>query len=268
MQAIAVLASTAKAAPVKVDTELLLLVDVSGSVSETDYALMTAAYGRVMTSSAVLNAIQSGHIGKIATSVLFWSSNTNQSVGVSWMEISDFSSAQNFSNLINAATRPFGGATAIGTAIDIGTPMFGSETGGTENGFHSVTQIINVAGDGVDNSTSPRVRDRSVNVAAARDAALAAGVDMINGIAIGDSSGALEQYYKSFVMGGSVEETASFVERADTFSAFESALLRSLVQEINTGAVVSPPEVVPEPSALLFLPISCLLILRRNRSNS
>lgn len=258
--------SDAKAAPVAVDTELLLLVDVSGSVTETDFNHLTAAYGQAMTSSAVLDAIQTGQVGKIAASVLFWSSNSRQAVGVNWMEISDLSTAQAFSNLITAATRPFAGSTAIGTAINIATPMFGTETGGAENGFHSVTQIIDVAGDGVDNSSSPRVLDRSVNVAAARDAALTAGVDMINGIAIGDTSGDLETYYNSYVIGGSTGEIQSFVNNSDRFSELQNALLSNLVSEVTASAVTST-NAVPEPTSLLLLPLSMISFFRRQRKN-
>lgn len=260
--------SRAWAAPVAVDTELILLVDVSGSVTDADFALLTAAYGMAMTNSAVLDAIQNGQVGKIATSLLFWSSHDRQSIGVDWMEISDLSSAQAFSNQITSTTRPFGGQTAIAAALDVATPMFGTETGGAENGFQSVTQIIDVAGDGVDNSSRPRRLDRSVTVAASRDAALAAGVDLISGIAIGDISGDLEDYYANYVIGGAIADTEAFTNTADAFSSLQSALVSNLVNGINASAIRSTQNAVPEPKTLLFLPFSILLLFRRQRAKN
>lgn len=204
--------STALGVPSKVDTELLLLVDVSGSVSNSEFDFMLGAYGRAMSSSAVLDAIQSGYLGKIATSVVFWSSAKRQAVGVGWMEVSDLASARSFSSRIQSAARPWsGGQTAIGSAIAYGTTLFGTETGAPENGFSSVTQIIDVAGDGIDNATGPRVVDRSVNVRRDRDVALKSGIDMINGLTINDPTGTLNLYYQQNVIGGSIPGEPAFV---------------------------------------------------------
>lgn len=87
-------------AQVKVDTELLLLIDVSGSITRNEYAQMMDAYGSAMTSDAVLDAIQGGKTGKIATAVAFFSSASRQAVGVEWMEISDIASARLFADRI------------------------------------------------------------------------------------------------------------------------------------------------------------------------
>ena len=49
-------------------------------------------------------------------------------------------------------------------------------------------QIIDVSGDGEDNNTPPSP-NYAQNVRTARDAAIAAGVDMINGLPIGNAGG-------------------------------------------------------------------------------
>jgi hypothetical protein len=234
----------------------LLLVDVSGSTTNAQFDTMMSAYGRVMTSAAVIDAIQSGQTGRIAASVVFFGGNTSQTVGVGWMQISNLSSASQFAASLSSAPRPFMGRTAIGSALSVVTPMFGTETGGAENGYLSASQILNVAGDGVDNYTPSRVADRGINVAAARNAALSSGVDMIDGVAIADRNGKLSEYYSTYVIGGKVGQTDASVSSSDSYALFEDALLRQLLAEIKTGSkasagmtVVQIPDIVPTDGA-------------------
>jgi len=261
-----VLSANASAAPVAVDTELLLLVDVSGSTTDAQFNAMMTSYGRVMTSGAMIDAIQSGQTGKIAASVVFFGGNKDQAVGVAWMEISSLSSASAFASSLSSAARPFMGKTAIGSAISVAAPMFGTESGGVDNGFRSAAQIINVAGDGVDNDTPSRVPDRGINVAAARNSALSAGVDMINGVAIGDRNGKLNDYYTQYVIGGTIGTTKASVTSSDSYALFEDALLSQLVSDIKTGSrVSSATTAVPEPSVLILGGMASLMLLARRR---
>ncbi|WP_411827225.1 DUF1194 domain-containing protein [Luteolibacter sp. AS25] len=259
------LAQDLLAAPVQVDSELLFLVDVSSSIDDSNFSTMMTGYGNAMKSGEILAAIESGNLGKIAVSVLFFSSKTKQSIGVEWMEISDFTSAQAFSNLITSVVRPFTGRTGIGSAIEFATPLFGTETGGAENGFESVVQIIDVAGDGIDNHSASRSLNYSDNVAAARDAALASGVEMVNGLALNDPSGELAEYYSSYVIGGSAAGTQSFVESAAGFEDFEAALLRKLLKEIKAGQDASVIAAIPEPSMGLLALLTTVIFLKRRR---
>ncbi len=258
---LAALLPSTSAAAVAVDTELILLVDVSGSIDAQQFSSLMESYAQAMTTSAVLDAIQSGDYGKIAATLVFWGGETSQVVAVPWMEISNTSQAADFSALLLAATRPFEGKTAIGSALTYATALFGTETGGLDNGFSSLVQIIDISGDGVDNATPPR-GDREANVRAARDAALAAGVDMINGLPIGDSGGTLAAYYTQHVIGGSVGDTDAFIENADTYDAVERSLVTKLTREISAAAVA---RVVPEPSALAFAFLGSSLVLLRRR---
>jgi len=128
------------------------------------------------------------------------------------MLIDSAESANSFADQLSGTSRPFSGMTAIGSGINYGTTLFGSETGGEANGFESAAQIIDVSGDGTDNNTPPDNTDRAANVRASRDASLAAGVDMINGLPIGNAGGALEQYYIDNVIGGSAGGVDAFTQ--------------------------------------------------------
>lgn len=252
----------------KVDTELLLLIDVSGSVRASEYDRILDAYGNAMTSSAVLDAIQEGRTGKIAAAVAFFSSANRQTLGLGWMEISDIGSARLFAERLKEVARPFLGTTAIASAIDFVVPLFGSETGGIENGFLSESQIVSVFGDGPDNSSPPRVFDRSVNVMAARDNALRSGVDLINGLAFNTAPDNVTEYYEKYVIGGAVGEQQAAVQTVESFDKFEQPLTANLIAEIRAGAVVSRIEAVPEPSCVLLAVPGALVLLSRRRRDS
>jgi hypothetical protein len=266
----ALLSSSSTARADRVDTELLLLIDISGSINDKEFDLMMGSYARAMTSSSVLDAIQSGATGSIAAAVVFWAGADEQQVGVSWMKISDLASANRFAGTLSAAGRPFSGKTALANAMNFAVPLFGKETGGPDNGFQSTAQIMNVSGDGVDNASGARVRDRSVHVDQARDAALAAGVEMINGLALNDNNGtdrtdAIKQYYAAHVIGGGTGGTEAFVEYAEGQEVFEDALVKKLQAEASAGARNSL-SVVPEPATSSTAAVGLLaLVLRRRR---
>lgn len=262
--------ATARAgAPVAVDTELVLLVDVSGGVTDPQFSSLIEGYARAMTSTSVIDAIETGRFGKIATSLVFWGGENNQQTVVPWMEISDAGQAADFSTLVRAATRPFKGKTAIGSAINHAVPLFGTETGGAQNGFSSIVQVIDVSGGSVDNSTPPR-GDRAANVRAARDGALASGVDMINGLAITNTNANLASYYAANVIGGSVGDAPSFVQEAEGYTdveqALEQALVLKLSREIFAGS--EQARAVPEPSTLFLMAPALVLMWKRRKTPS
>lgn len=243
-----------------VDTELLLLVDVSGSIDSSEYNLMMQGYEQAFRSASVLSAIQGGSHGAIAVSLVFWSGSSEQTTAVSWSKIDDSASANAFADAIAGTTRAYNGKTAVGSALTHGASLFGTETGGVDNGFTSNAQIIDISGDGEDNDTPPE-GDRAQNVRDARDAAMAAGVDMINGLPIGNAGGALASYYTDNVIAGSSGGVGAFVQPAASFSDVQSTLETKLQAEIQAGALAAP-----EPSSIsLFAIGACMLIVRRNR---
>ena len=257
-----VLHSTAHADEL-VDTELLLLVDVSGSVDSGEYNLMMNGYSEAFRNLDIGNSVGAGATGAIAVSLMFWSANDQQAVGVDWMKISDSSSANSFADAIDATVRPFQSLTAIGSALTSGTQTFGLETGGQEsNGFNSIVQIIDISGDGTDNDTPP-AGDRAVNVRNARDASIASGVDMINGLPIGNAGGALEQYYQDNVIASSMPQEA-FTQKVETFDDVADSLEKKLFREIQAGAEVSTSS-VPEPDSLSLIGLAGVMLFSHRK---
>lgn len=229
---------------VSVDLELALLVDVSGSVDSTEFATQRDGYVSALTSQAFLDAVTAGNYGQVAITFMYWSGSSQQSQVVGWTLINDAASATAFANAISAASRPFSGLTAPGSAINAIVPTFAS------NGFEGTFQKIDVSGDGSQNdgaSTSTAVQN-----------ALLAGIDQINGLPIGNQT--LVNWYAANVLGGA----GAFNEPASSFSVFQPALLLKLDREVTES---SP---VPEPSSFLLFGGSLLgaAWLRKRRVNS
>lgn len=235
LAAAAVMAS-APAAAVSVGLELMLLVDVSGSVSDSEYALQKTGYVNAFNDAAVQAAILGSQGGAIAVTYIEWSGNTQQSVEVGWTLINSVASAQAFAAAINGSTRDFFGSTAVQTAMNSQFFRFGTEVGAAGNGFESLRQVIDVSGDGADNNSS-------ISGATGRNNALAAGVDTINGLAILGEAG-LQTYYANNVVGG-----GGFLEVANDFSDFSAAIGRKLIREVVN---------VPEPSSLALIALAML----------
>ncbi|HMC14437.1 MAG TPA: DUF1194 domain-containing protein [Albitalea sp.] len=227
-----------QASAVPVGLELMLLVDVSGSVDATEYNLQKTGYVNAFNSAAVQNAIMASQGGAIAVTYIEWSGNTQQSTRVGWTLIDSVASAQAFATTLSGVTRAFAGNTAIQDAIGKSFGGFGTEVGAASNGFESPRQVIDVSGDGADNNSASFCA-----AGCGRNAALAAGVDTINGIAILGEAG-LQTYYDSFVKGG----TNGFVDVATSFDTFSTAIERKLVKEIQ----------VPEPSSLALAGLALL----------
>jgi len=211
------------AAPVAVDLELVLAVDVSRSIDDDEFMLQKHGYARAFTNPAVLSAIQASAHRQIAVTYVEWSGADFQKVVVPWTLVSDAESGQLFSEALLRAPRSFAGWTSISGAIDFSVPLFG------RGGFQGTRRVIDVSGDGVNNSGRP--------AASARDDAIAAGIT-INGLVImdndpnpgmlGQSQPALDEFYRDNVVGG----PGAFVVAIKGFDTFAQAIMNKMVREI------------------------------------
>ena len=110
------------ATPVAV--QLVLAVDVSGSVSQDRFELQREGYAAAFRNGAVLQAIRSTSTGSIAVAMFQWTGPTLHVVTVDWSLIDDAASAERFAAAIQAAPRVlFSGGTSIGGGIDYAVGM-------------------------------------------------------------------------------------------------------------------------------------------------
>ncbi len=254
MSFIAGIGWSGQAHAVAVDSEIVLLVDINpAGLRQREFNTLMDAYAASFTSAEVLNSIQSGAIGRIAVSLMFYGSPSVQQVGIPWMSIANASDAADFATLATNLTRPVSSRTsAPAPALAAATLSFGTETGGASNGFESTLQIIDIAASSVPN------RRNSAAVPAAGDAALTSGVDLINTMALGGParSANIASYYTTNVVGS----TLPGVEPSVTASRF-NANLEIVMAASFSDNVDAAFAAVPEPNATLGILTGAGLLL-------
>jgi hypothetical protein len=217
---------TSKAQTV-VDLELLLLVDVSGSITEDEYNLQKTGYINAFDNSDIHDAIEALDNG-IAVAYAEWSGASQQALLVDWTFLGTGSDSEDFADDIFLTDRAFTGSsnrTAPGSAINWASP---SGIDLFDNDFEG-PNVIDISGDGTQNDGD--------NTFDAATAANAAGIQ-INGLPIGSES--LQNWYLNNI----VTPGGGFLVAASSFDDFESAVLEKLQKEIAG---------VPEPATLLLL---------------
>lgn len=206
----------------QVDLELVLAVDVSGSIDFEEARLQRQGYMAAFLDPVVLGAIASGPLGRIAVTYVEWAGVFSRSHTVDWMVIDGPPSAERFVAALEDASLHRGRYTSISGAIEFALPMF------EDNAFESKRRVIDISGDGPNNSG--RLVDE------ARDIAGLAGVT-VNGLAIiNDRPNPfgippmkdLDIYFEHCVIAG----PGAFVVVAEGFSDFGNAIRRKLILEI------------------------------------
>jgi Protein of unknown function (DUF1194) len=222
--------ATPAAAQALVDLQLVLAVDVSGSVSDERFRLQQQGYAQAFRSWRILEAIQSGTARAVAVTMTQWTGPAQQAQVVPWAVISDEASMLAFADAVDRTTRQlYGGGTSISGAIDHAVTLF------PKNGSKDGRRVIDVSGDGANNRGRP--------AAEARDDAVREGIT-INGLPILALEPGLDQYYQTNVIGG----PNAFAIVAESYEAFAEAVLKKLVTEIagiETGPKAAGVELDP-----------------------
>lgn len=221
-----------------VDVELVLAVDVSRSVSARELEIQRRGYAEALTSREVLTAIKQGAYGRIALTYIEWAGAGSQRIVVDWTLIDNAAGAFNFADRLTAFFDATLRRTSISAALAYSADRFDG------NGFAGTRRVIDVSGDGPNNS--------GLGVAAVRDAVLARGI-IINGLPLMTREGMgqewdlpdLDHYYAACVTGG----PGAFVIPVRGWAEFPAAVRRKLVQEL-AALPVRPAtyHVVPQPA--------------------
>ncbi len=211
-----------------VDLLLVLAADVSRSVDEKKFKLQRDGYAAAIADPRVVRAMTAGPAGRIALCFIEWASNGEQTVVIDWTAVAGDGDAKGISARVREAPRSFMGRTSISAAIDYSMAHL------ARSPFQAPRRVIDVSGDGTNNSGRP--------VTQARDEAIAAGVT-INGLVILSEvplptnpqhthpPGGLTAYYENNVIGG----PGAFVLEAENFESFGQLMISKLIKEIATA---------------------------------
>ena len=226
------LAGIAVAHAETVDLLLVLAADVSRSIDDVEFNLQRKGYAAAITDPRVLRAISGGRNHAIAVTFIEWSGAADQNVIVDWTVVRDEEAAGGIAATMIAAPRSFLGRTSISAAIDYSIERIGMAPAQADK------RIIDISGDGTNNSGRP--------VTEARDQAVAASIT-VNGLAIiitlanpgyafhTQPPGGLPKYYEENVIGG----PGAFLLQVENFDTFAESMTRKLVTEIAGGPAAS-----------------------------
>lgn len=230
--AAASLGAAARFAPARaeepVDVVLVLAVDVSRSVDEDEARLQREGYRNAVSDALVVEAVRGGMIGAIGVAYVEWAGAEYQRLVLPWTRIASPADAYSWASRLDEAPRASLSWTSISGALEFSHRVLADAP------FEGTRRVVDVSGDGVNNSGGP--------VEAARDKLVADGVT-INGLPIMNDRPTfgrlppvpLDEYFRESVVGG----PGSFVIPAEDFQAFGHAVKRKLIREI-AGTDIGP----------------------------
>ena len=206
---------------IPVDVELVLAVDVSYSMDPEEQALQREGYITGFTSREFMHALRGGMHGRVAVTYFEWAGPYDQKIVVPWRMVDGPEAADALVNEIARAPYRRASRTSITGALTFAKPLFDG------SGFRGIRRVVDVSGDGANNSGGP--------VTLVRDDLLAAGIT-INGLPImlkrpnsfTMDIEHLDVYYEDCVIGG----PGAFVIPIREREQFKEATRTKLVLEI------------------------------------
>ncbi|MDX1400692.1 MAG: DUF1194 domain-containing protein [Kiloniellales bacterium] len=199
-----------------VSLELALLVDVSASVNGEEYVLQANGLASAFRDPIVLRAIATLAGKGLAVTVIQWADDKSQRIAIDWFLVENEADALWIASQVETMPRLIeGGHTALSSALKF------AARGIDQNGFQGLRRIIDLAGDGRNNS-GPPLRE-------ARREVLAEGIT-INGLAIVNELPFLDRYFRDHLIGGD----ASFYIVAEDYRDFAAAMAEKLAREIES----------------------------------
>lgn len=246
---LSLIGATTTRAETVVDLELVLAVDISGSMDTDEQELQRAGYVAALRHPDVAKAVREGAHGRIAITYFEWAGPDAYRVAVPWTMVDGPAAFAAFADRVAAAPINRMRGTSISNALMVSHALF------KDNAFAGERLVVDVSGDGPNNMGLP--------VLVARDQLVADGI-VINGLPImlkqgGGGFGSihdLDVYYRDCVIGGVGAFTVPVRERGQ----LAEAIRRKLVLEI---AGLTP---APEARVFRASTTDCLIGERQRRN--
>ncbi|WP_094585694.1 DUF1194 domain-containing protein [Synechococcus sp. BO 8801] len=235
--------------------ELFLSLDVSGSINSSEFALYKGGYVSAFQDAAVQAKIAETFAfgrGGLAIAVGQWSEVAAPTLAIDWKHITDLTTdGINGGTSLNSfitALQGMGRQGGIGSSTCIDCGMLAAITAINTNAFETTRasgRVIDISTDGVGNvdACGPGVNEAQC-AQTRRAQAVASGI-IINGLGVGNTaSGFLTANVATPANG---DTKAGFVETANDFDTFETAITNKLIREVGPG----PEDSVPGPLPVL-----------------
>jgi hypothetical protein len=215
--------------------ELILSLDVSGSIDMNEYDLQRNGWYNAFSDPVIKAKLFSPSVisaGGTAIGVAQWSSDGEQAMAIPTMAIVDDTSYNLFLNQLNVMPRLYMGATCVSCGMNVGINEILSNGFLTPAGVPN-RMVIDLSGDGSNNDGGDPLTERAI--------AESNGI-VINALAIEDPT--LVSYFQNNVAtmatainGGT---KAGFVELAASFAEFDKAALTKLSKEMDPPSTSAP----------------------------
>jgi len=200
--------------------ELILAVDVSGSIDTDEFALQTNGLADAFENPSLIAAI-GGIEGGVLVTMTHWSGSTRQRRMTDWRRLSDAPSMARFAAEARGAERAWRNfSTAVGEALVHAASVSATAPETCKR------RVIDVSGDGVSNEG--RAPSAISDMLAARGYT-------INGLVIRGADPDPVAHYRAQVIAG----PGAFVEIAADFADYPRAILRKLLREIDQPLILS-----------------------------
>jgi hypothetical protein len=234
-----------------VDVELVLAVDVSGSMDQQEHRVQRQGYALALAHPEFVRAVRSGGFQRIALTYVEWAGPGRHAVILPWTAVADEEDAERVAGHLAATPISFMRGTSISSALDFAAPLF------DDNGFEGTRRVLDISGDGPNNMGPP--------VVPSRDRVIEAGIT-INGLPImirpsmrgGPTAPGLDDYYRDCVIGG----PGAFVLPVHELHEMAEAIRRKLVLDIAGLPERTPGRVL---AAQATPAVDCLIGERQRR---
>ena len=210
-----------------VDLALVLLTDVSRSMSDREYQMVKEGYKAAFADPEVIRAILDNSKG-VAVAYVEFSGRDEFTVVKGWDVLTDAVSAQTFGDAVAITPRTSSGNTALAPSIKKAAEMLTTDASG------AARRVIDVASDHLwDGGRAATVRDAAVSAGITINA-----LPIVDTRPIGTYDGRMTYaewgsergvaFYRNYVIGG----PGSFLIEVHDYVAFGEALKRKLLREL------------------------------------
>ncbi len=218
-------------AETQVDLELVLAIDISGSIDPDEAKLQRQGYINAFRDPQLIGAIRRGPNGRIAVSYFEWGNYRSNNLVMDWTLVGDAASSNAVADMLTGRPITRGMRTSISGAIEYAIGLF------ERSGVEPLRRVLDISGDGPNNDGGL--------ITIFRDKAATQGIT-INGLAIinnrpGPSGFPPMPHLDKYYLGCVITGPGAFVERAENFEDFDRAIRRKLIMEIaGTGKELAP----------------------------